>query len=69
MNIFFILAAILLALTYWDYRKDESDTIFLLDWWIWFDVSRGNSPILYWFCLASQLMAAIGLLICGFRTL
>lgn len=69
MNIYFILAAIILALTYWDYKKEESDTIFLLDWWVWFDVSRENSPLLYWACIGAQLVAAIGLIIFGFRTL
>ena len=67
MNMYFILAAIILALTYWDYQKDEADTIFLLDWWIWFDVSRENHPTLYWACIAAQIFAAIGLIICGFR--
>ena len=69
MNIYFILAVIILVLTYWDYQKDETDTIFLLDWWIWFDVSRGNHPMLYWACIAAQIFAAIGLIICGFRAL
>jgi len=68
MNIYFVLAGLILALTYWDYQKDESDTIFLLDWWVWFDVSRAKYPALYWACIAAQLFAAIGLLICGFRT-
>lgn len=69
MNMYFILAAIILAFTYWDYQKEESDTIFLLDWWIWFDVSRENNPAIYWACIAAQIFAAIGLIICGFRTL
>jgi hypothetical protein len=67
MNIYFILAGILLALTYWDYKKDETDTIFLLDWWIWFDISRENAPVIYWACMAAQIFTAIGLIICGFR--
>ena len=67
MNFYFIMAAILLGITYWDYRRDETDTIFLLDWWAWFDISRGSWPVLYWLCLTAQIIGAITLIVCGLR--
>ncbi len=67
MNFYFILAAVLLGLTYWDYRKDETDTIFLLDWWVSFDVSRSSWPSLYWACISTQLVGVVVLIVCGFK--
>ncbi|MFK8013628.1 MAG: hypothetical protein AB8B80_16435 [Marinicellaceae bacterium] len=58
---------LLFTITYWDYQKDETNTIFLLDWWIWFDVTRENHLVLFWACKAAQIFAAIGCIICGFR--
>jgi hypothetical protein len=67
MYIYFILAAVLLVITYWDYRRAETDTVFLLEWWAWFDVSRSSWPTLYWLCISVQLIGVVVLLICGFR--
>lgn len=66
---YFFLAAVLLYITYRDLCHAESDTIFLLDWWIWFDVSRDSYPLLYWACIGAQLIAVIGLLVFGFKSL
>jgi hypothetical protein len=67
MNIYFILAAILLFFTYRDYQDEESDTIFLIDSWAWFDVSKSSWPTLYWLCMGAQVIGIISLIICGFR--
>lgn len=68
MNIYFILCALLLAFTYWDLRKSETDTIFLIDSWVWFDVSKTSWPSLYWACIAAQIIGAISLFICGLKS-
>lgn len=67
--IYFSLAAVLLFITYRDYVNDETDTIFLIDWWLWFDVTRHDTPLLYWACIGAQLVAVFGLIICGFQSL
>lgn len=66
---YFVLAAVLLLITYRDYHHDETDTMFLFDWWLWFDVSRADTPLLFWACIGAQLIAAFGLIICGFKAI
>ncbi len=65
---YFFLAAVLLAITYRDYSNHETDTIFLLDWWLWFDVSREGTPMLFWACIGAQLVAVLGFIVCGFNS-
>ena len=66
---YFIFAGVLLFITYRDYVNDETDTIFLLDWWLWFDVSRYETPLIYWACIGAQLIAVFVFIICGFKSL
>jgi len=65
LNFLIIAGIVLLVLTYWDYQKDETDTIFILEWWIWFDVSRESLPLLYWAILLIQFCAGIVLIFQG----
>ena len=65
MNFFVVLGIVLLLVTFWEFRRGESDTIFLLDWWLWFDVSQAKTPVLYWMALAAQAIAGIVLIVKG----
>ena len=65
MNFFVVLGIVLLLVTFWEFRRGESDTIFLLDWWLWFDVSQSKTPLLYWLAIAAQAIAGIVLIVKG----
>ncbi len=67
MNFLTLLGVVLLAITYWDYRKEETDTVFILDWWAWFDVSRASFPLLYWLIILAQIVGGITLIFYGFK--
>ncbi|BFM09417.1 hypothetical protein [Halioxenophilus aromaticivorans] len=67
--IYIFLALVLFFITYLDYRRAETDTICLLDWWSWLDVSRASMPTLFWVCLMAQLAMAIFLLAIGLKAL
>ncbi len=56
---------VILYLTYLDYCKSETDTIFILDWWLWFDVHRNSFPLLFWIIIIIQTVFAIGLIMTG----
>nr|WP_086937398.1 hypothetical protein [Thaumasiovibrio occultus] len=57
-----IIGAFLLLLTLWDYRNEETDTIWILDTWFWFDIRRESFPMLYWCILAIQAVSGLGLI-------
>ncbi|RZF83010.1 MULTISPECIES: hypothetical protein [Pseudoalteromonas] len=59
------LGLVVLAITYWDYRKEETDTVLLLDWWVWFDVSKARFPVLYWLIITLQSAGGLALVLYG----
>jgi hypothetical protein len=66
MHIEMVLGIALLLYTLWQVRQGETDTIFLFDWWLWFDISREKNPIIFWCCIFAQTSAGVGLVIHGF---
>lgn len=68
MNFLTLMGVALLGITYWDYRKEETDTIFILDWWVWFDVSRASFPLLYWLIIVAQIVGGFGLVFWGLKS-
>ena len=66
MNIAIVLGLALIALTIWDLLKEETDTILVLDWWGWFDVSKASHPIAYWLIIAFQFGLGVYFLYQGF---
>ena len=65
MNFLVLLGIALLLLTYWEYRRDETDTVLIFEWWAWFDVSRASFPLFYWTILTVQAVAGVVLIIQG----
>lgn len=55
----------LLLFTYIDYKAQETDPILITDYILWFDVSRSESPNLYWFILTIQGLMGMVLLALG----
>jgi hypothetical protein len=62
-----VLGIALLVITFWDYQKDKTNTVFLFEWWAWFDVSRSSSPSLYWMILAAQTIGGVFLIFSGIK--
>ena len=69
MSFYLVAGIVVLYLTYRDFVREETDTIFLFDFWAWFEVSRSSFPLLYWAALIAQLICGIGLLICALKFL
>ena len=55
----FWIGILILAATVWDLSRDETDTVFVLDIFPWFDISRKSFPVIYWIIIITQ--AGIGL--------
>ena len=64
---FFVLCGILLiALTFWDLARKETDTVFIFEhWWEWIDINRSSFPIAYWLVISIQFSAGAFLIIYG----
>lgn len=65
MNALTFLGIALLVITFWDYQKDKTNTVFLFDRWLKFDVSRSSSPLLYWLILIAQTIGGVFLIFLG----
>ena len=65
-NLFVFIGVLILALTLWELKREETDTIIILDWVWWFDVSRANLPLIYWIIIIFQFVMGVGLIAKGF---
>jgi len=57
----------LLALTWWELQREETDTVWILDWGPWFDVSRQSSPTWFWIIIAAQTVSGMVMVVEGIR--
>lgn len=69
MNGWLIVAGLfVLALTWWDYQREEADTVLLLDWVWWWDFSRSEFPLIFWLLIAGQGIMGTVLILAGLLT-
>lgn len=66
---YIIFGILLLLLTFYEYIREEADSLllfdFFLDWFLPFDFSRTNSPLCYWMILISQAIIGLFLIAIG----
>ena len=55
----------LLVLILWGLRSEEADPLWFFDFHDFFDVSRSEHPLLYWFAIITQMIFAFGLIAFG----
>ncbi len=60
MNFFMLMGFLMLGITYWDYKREETSIDFLF--YLWFEISRESMPTLYWLILAMQALAGLMLI-------
>jgi hypothetical protein len=65
MHIEIVFGLALLLLTFWEFRRGETDTLILFDWWLWFDIDRESHPLIYWCIIGAQTAIGIGMVIQG----
>ncbi len=65
MDFLILFGVILLAITYWDSQREETDTVLLLEWWAWFDVSKEEHPTLFKTIIYIQTIIGIGMIVVG----
>lgn len=64
MGFLILFGVILLAITYWDYQKEETDTMILFDW-AWFDVNKAEHPEIFKAIIYIQTVIGIGMIVVG----
>ncbi len=60
-----LLGLIVLVVTWWDYHREEADTILLFDWIWWWDFRRDEYPAVFWALILGQACMGIGLALYG----
>ena len=55
---------ILIALTVWDIRREESDILFWMDW-LWWSVNKTENPLLYRIAVVAQFSVALIMIAVG----
>jgi hypothetical protein len=64
-----VMGLVLLALTWWELQREETDTVWVLGWGPWFDVSRQSSPMWFWIIISAQAVSGVAMVIEGVRAL
>ncbi len=54
-----------LGMTWWDYRREEADTLLLFDWMWWWEFRRSEYPAIFWLLILGQACVGAGLILGG----
>ena len=54
----------MIGITIWDIRREEADILFWMEY-LWWDVNKTESPILYKIALALQILGALIMIAIG----
>lgn len=63
-TILIIFGLIVCGISFWDYKRSRSDTMFI-DYFFWFEVSRDRNSLLFWLFLIFQTGVGIKLILEG----
>ena len=59
-----VFGLIVIGITIWDIRREEADILFWMEY-LWWDVNKTESPILYKIALALQILGALIMIAIG----